>query len=181
RVSRIAIEGVAEAGFGARLVAGRRARCGLPGEPVRFGGEDRLQEPPHERLRRRGGRLLDQRPVAQLAPRRYALHAELPAGDGILVGVELGKQHGSTELVDEALEHGREHATRSAPRRPYVDDDRRLQRARDDVAREVLFGRVEHPRRAPHAIHVAARAGWRQARVPDRLTALRSAPYKEVP
>src|SRR5262245_31332695 len=79
RVSRIAIEGVAEAGFGASLVAGRRARCGLPGEPVRFGGEDRLQEPPHERLGLRADELRDARAVAKRAHRGDALHAELPA------------------------------------------------------------------------------------------------------
>src|SRR5262249_60362896 len=72
RVSRIAIEGVAEAGFGARLVAGRRARCGLPGEPVRFGGEDRLQEPPHERLGLRADTLPHAPPAAERAPRREA-------------------------------------------------------------------------------------------------------------
>jgi hypothetical protein len=58
----------------------------------------------------------------------------------LVVGVDLG-EYRSGILLGDALEHRRESAARPAPRRPVVDDDRRV--GGDDLL-EIFLGQLDN-------------------------------------
>jgi hypothetical protein len=108
-------------------IGGRRlARLAVPAPGslrAAFHPADKLA---HHRLRLRANKLIHHATAAKRLHRRNALDAVLHRQARILVGIDFGQSEAAVRLVSQPLQHRTEHATRAAPGRPEVDDDRLL-------------------------------------------------------
>ena len=120
-------------------------------EPVRLGGQQRVEELLDGLRRLRADELGDHLAVAESLDRRDALDPEVARQALVGVDVDLGQLELSRARVGGALQHRTELTTRPAPLGPEVDDDRKLMRAVDDRCLEICLGDVH----TTHASNVA--------------------------
>ncbi len=121
-------EYAAEGGFSPRITCAGQVGgllCRFFHRSWHEGGE----ECSHLRLGLGAGKLADDLAVAKRLYRRDALDPVLGRDPGVLIGVELGKDHVVAVFGSDMLDDRPEHPAGSAPWRPEIDHDRHALRA----------------------------------------------------
>jgi len=119
-----------ERGAQRRLVTGGGQQFGLA-------RDQRVEEALHHRARLRADELVDDRAVAERLDGGNALDAKGLREPLVGVGVDLRQHDRAFARPGGLLEQRRQGATRTAPRGPEVDDDRRRAGALDDLGVEL--------------------------------------------